>query len=240
MSKKKVVIVESPAKSKTINKILGSEYIVLASMGHIKDLPKNKMGVDIEHGFKPTYIVIPDRRKYLAKLKKETKNIDTIFLACDPDREGEAICWHLENELGKEKNVFRVAFDEITASSVKEAFRNPRSIDIRLVDAQQARRLLDRIVGYTISPLLWRKITRGLSAGRVQSVAVRLIVERENEIRNFVSEEYWEIEARLKKQSKERRSFLAKLIKIDGRAFKIGNEKKAEELINDIKRCRFR
>jgi len=240
MSKgKSIVIVESPAKSKTINKMLGSGYLVLSSMGHIIDLPKNKMGIDVEGDFKPEYIVIPERRKYLAKLKKEAKNSEAIYLAADPDREGEAISWHLKRELGKKKKVYRVTFDEITQTAVKKAFQNPRGIDKNLVSAQQARRILDRIVGYSLSPLLWRKITRGLSAGRVQSVAVRLVVEKEAEIRKFKAQEYWEIEAHLRKKVDERRSFTAKLTKIDGKDFRIRSEKEAQFALDRIKENEF-
>jgi DNA topoisomerase-1 len=234
-----VVIVESPAKSKTINKILGPDYLVLSSMGHIIDLPKNKMGIDVENDFKAEYKVIPERRKYLAKLKKEIRHGNAIYLAADPDREGEAISWHLKNELGKGKKVFRVTFDEITASAVKEAFKKPHPIDMKLVRAQQARRILDRIVGYSLSPLLWKKVTRGLSAGRVQSIAVRLIVEREEMIRKFIPEEHWEIEASLNKKKGEQRSFMAKLDKIEEKAFHIKNENRANSAISDIKKNEF-
>ncbi|MEE9500397.1 MAG: type I DNA topoisomerase [Candidatus Omnitrophota bacterium] len=236
---KAAVIVESPAKSKTINKILGPDYVVLSSMGHIIDLPKNKMGIDVKSNFKPEYIVIPERRKYLAKLKKETRHSGVIYLAADPDREGEAISWHLKNELGEGKKVLRVTFNEITASAVRKAFKNPHSIDMNLVNAQQARRILDRIVGYSLSPLLWRKITRGLSAGRVQSVTLRLIVEREARIRKFVPEEHWEIEAHLRKKMGEHRSFAAKLDKIDRKNFHIKNEKETISTISDIEKNEF-
>ncbi|MBN1353505.1 MAG: type I DNA topoisomerase [Candidatus Omnitrophica bacterium] len=239
MSKKSVVIVESPAKSKTINKILGSGYMVVSSMGHIMDLPKSRMGVDVKNNFEPEYIVIPSRRKYLAKLKKETKNKDVIYLAADPDREGEAISWHLKNQLGRKKEVFRVTFDEITESAVKRAFDNPHAINMNLVNAQQTRRVLDRIVGYSISPLLWRKVTRGLSAGRVQSIAVRIIVNRENEIRKFIQQEYWEIEALLRKEEGERRSFTAKLDKINGVNPEIKSEEEAVRITEDIKKNKF-
>ena len=239
MGKKKIVIVESPAKSKTINKILGPDYLVLSSMGHIIDLPKSKMGIDVENDFKAEYIVIPERRKYLAKLKKEIKKNDFIYLAADPDREGEAISWHLKNHLGKDKKVYRVSFDEITATAVRNAFKSPRPIDIDLVNAQQARRILDRIVGYSLSPLLWRKVTRGLSAGRVQSVAVRLVVEREGKIRKFIPEEYWEIEACLRKKKGDRRAFQAKLDKIDGKAPIIKAEKEAKAALKDIEKQEF-
>lgn len=236
---KAAVIVESPAKSKTINKMLGPDYLVLSSMGHIIDLPKKKMGIDVKNDFKAEYTVIPERRKYLAKLKKETRKRSVIYLAADPDREGEAISWHLKNELGKGKKVLRVSFDEITASAVKKAFKNPRSINKNLVSAQQTRRILDRIVGYSLSPLLWKKVTRGLSAGRVQSVALRLIVEREARIRKFITEEYWEIEAHLRKRLDERRSFTAKLDKIDGKDPRIKNEEEAKGMIIDIKKNEF-
>jgi len=241
MPKKAIVIVESPAKSRTINKILGPEYLVLSSMGHIVDLPKSKMGIDAKNNFKPEYTVIPARRKYLAKLKKEAKNIDTVYLAPDPDREGEAISWHLKQRLGKGKKFFRVSFDEITSSAVKKAFQNPHSIDMNLVNAQQARRILDRLVGYSISPILWRKVTRGLSAGRVQSVAVRLVVEREKEIRKFKAEEYWELEAHLRKKETEdeRCFFAAKLDKIEGKAFRIESEKEAKRINEDVRKNEF-
>ena len=238
-SGKSVVIVESPAKSKTINKILGSHYVVLSSMGHIVDLPKNKMGIDVENGFKPDYVVIPERRKYMAKLKKEAKKAAAIYLAADPDREGEAISWHLKNQFGKDKKIYRVTFDEITATAVKKAFDHPHHIDAKLVNAQQTRRILDRIVGYNLSPLLWKKVTRGLSAGRVQSVAVRLVVEREEEIRKFVPQEYWEIEAHLRKQDGERRSFAAMLDKIKAVGFAIKNEKEAKDAIGAIEKQKF-
>jgi len=238
-SKKAIVIVESPAKSKTINKILGPQYLVLSSMGHIIDLPKSKMGIDVEGDFKAEYIVIPGRRKYLAQLKKEAKNVNEIYLAADPDREGEAISWHLKNELGKGKKVYRVTFDEITQTAVKKAFESPHSIDMKLVNAQQTRRILDRIVGYSLSPLLWRKVTRGLSAGRVQSVAVRLVVEREAEIKKFIPREYWDLEAHLRKQEGERRFFSARLDKIDKKDFNIRNEEEIKEIMADIKKKEF-
>ena len=238
-AKKAIVIVESPAKSKTINKILGPQYLVLSSMGHIIDLPKSKMGIDVEGDFKAEYIVIPGRRKYLAKLKKEIRNNDEIYLAADPDREGEAISWHLKNELGKGKKVYRVTFDEITHTAIKKAFQNPHNIDIKLVNAQQTRRILDRIVGYSLSPLLWRKVTRGLSAGRVQSVAVRLVVEREGEIKKFIPHEYWDLEAHLRKKEGERRFFTARLDKIDKKDFNVHNEEESKGIIADIKKKDF-
>ncbi|MFH1790511.1 MAG: type I DNA topoisomerase [Candidatus Omnitrophota bacterium] len=240
---KSLVIVESPAKSKTINKILGKDFSVMSSMGHIVDLPKNKMGIDLEHGFKPEYIVIPDRRKHLAKLKKEARRGDTVYLAPDPDREGEAISWHLKNELGKNKKVYRVSFDEITERAVKNAFKHPRDIDMNLVKAQQARRILDRIVGYSISPILWRKVTKGLSAGRVQSIAVRLIVDRENEIRAFRPKEYWDIEAVLRKQvhsdHEHHYPFSAKLDRRDDKKLEIPDKEEAEGIIKELQKASF-
>ena len=238
---KALVIVESPAKSKTINKILGKDYHVTSSMGHVIDLPKNKMGIDVENGFNPEYIVIPERRKFLAKLKKEVKKVKELFLAPDPDREGEAISWHLKNALGKNKKVYRVSFDEITEKAVKEAFRHPREIDANLVKAQQARRILDRIVGYSISPILWRKVTRGLSAGRVQSVAVRLVVDRENEIRAFNPKEYWDIEAILKKNEEGEKygPFTAKLDKKDKVKIELHNKENSEEVLKEIQKAAF-
>src|SRR3989338_724617 len=176
-----LVIVESPAKSKTIEKFLGKGYVVRASMGHVIDLPMRKMGVDIENDFKPSYVVIAKKKKLLSELKSEAKDKEIIYIATDPDREGEAIGWHLAEHLGKNKEIKRVVFHEITKKAVEEAFSNPGHIDMKLVSAQQARRILDRIVGYSLSPLLWKNITRGLSAGRVQSVAVKLIVDRERE-----------------------------------------------------------
>ena len=195
----KLVIVESPAKAKTIGKYLGSDYVVKASMGHLRDLPRKTMGVDLEHDFAPEYIPIEGKDKIISELRKAAKESDYVYLATDPDREGEAISWHLKALLHlKDSNSKRVTFNEITKNAVRHGIANPRDIDIDLVDAQQARRILDRIVGYRLSPFLWRKVKRGLSAGRVQSVATRLVVDRENEIRAFVPEEYWTIEAQLR------------------------------------------
>ena len=193
---KDLVIVESPAKAKTIEKYLGGKYKVKASMGHLRDLPKSKLGVDIEHGFEPEYIPVKDKKELIAELKKDAKSAGTVYLATDPDREGEAISWHLKEllELDDDK-AKRVTFNEITKKVVTESMENPRAIDSDLVDAQQARRVLDRIVGYQISPLLWKKVKSGLSAGRVQSVATRMVVDREEEIRAFQSEEYWLLDA---------------------------------------------
>ena len=197
---KKLVIVESPAKVKTIKKFLGSNYSVVASMGHVRDLPKSKMGIDFENGFEPKYITIRGKGELLASLRKEVKKADTVYLATDPDREGEAISWHLMKALKLEpgetdKKVERITFNEITKTAVKNSLKNPRELDMNLVDAQQARRVLDRMVGYGISPLLWAKIKRGLSAGRVQSVALRIICDREKEINDFIPDEYWTIDA---------------------------------------------
>ncbi len=198
--KKNLVIVESPSKAKTIEKYLGSRYKVMASLGHIRDLPKSKMGVDVENNYEPHYISIRGKGDVIKELRKEAKKAAHVYLAADPDREGEAIAWHLSYLLGldpKDKN--RVVFNEITKDAVKNAFKNPRAIDMNLVDAQQARRVLDRLVGYSISPLLWAKIKKGLSAGRVQSIALNLIIQREQEIKAFKPEEYWTLDAQFKK-----------------------------------------
>ena len=193
---KYLVIVESPAKVKTIKKFLGSNYEVLASNGHVRDMPKSQMGIDFENNYEPKYITIRGKGDILAKLRKEVKKAEKIYLATDPDREGEAISWHLQVALKlEEKKVYRITFNEITKNAVKESLKNAREIDMNLVDAQQARRVLDRMVGYRISPLLWDKIKRGLSAGRVQSVALRIICDREDEINAFIPEEYWTLDA---------------------------------------------
>lgn len=226
---KNLVIVESPAKARTINKYLGADYKVMASVGHIKDLPEKELGVDIQNGFKPTYVVIPDsikknNRKILAELKKAAAAAEAIYLAADPDREGEAICQHLKEELVGTRNtkpVYRVLCNEITRAAVLEAFAHPGQIDLRKYEAQQARRILDRLVGYLVSPLLWRKVKRGLSAGRVQSVALRLIVEREREIQKFVPTEYWTIHATLSAALPP--PVVANLIRIGDKTVKTGN-----------------
>ncbi|MGA1998184.1 MAG: DNA topoisomerase, partial [Bryobacteraceae bacterium] len=197
---KALVIVESPAKAKTINKYLGKQFVVKASLGHIKDLPKRDLAVDVEAGFEPHYEIIEGKKKLIAELKQAAKKMDFVYLAADPDREGEAICYHLQEELKEKKNgpqIFRVMFNEITKKAIDKAMEKPGQVNVNLVDAQQARRVLDRLVGYKISPLLWDKVRRGLSAGRVQTVALRLIVEREREIRAFVPREYWTIDADL-------------------------------------------
>src|SRR5271170_3274609 len=197
---KGLVIVESPGKVKAINKYLGKNYVVKASLGHIKDLPKKDLAVDVDNGFRPKYEVIEGKKKLMQELRDAAKGVDSIYLAADPDREGEAICYHLQEELETKKNgakFYRVMFNEITKNSIQKAFEKPQQVNINLVEAQQARRVLDRLVGYKISPLLWDKVRRGLSAGRVQTVAVRVIVEREREIRAFVKEEYWTLDVDL-------------------------------------------
>jgi len=210
---KTLVIVESPSKAKTINRYLGKDFIVESSKGHLIDLPKSKLGVDIEHNFKPKYQVIRGKASILNNLKKKASQVKQIYLAADPDREGEAISWHLANALKKiNSNIKRIIFNEITKNAIKEAVSNPKDIDINKVNAQQARRILDRIVGYNLSPLLWEKVKRGLSAGRVQSVALKLICEREEEIENFKPEEYWSIEAIFHKE-KNKKEFTVRLAK---------------------------
>src|SRR5574339_479095 len=221
---KALVVVESPAKAKTINKYLGRNYKVIASMGHVRDLPKSKLGVDIEENFEPSYEVLATRKKVLKELKDAAKDATEIFVATDPDREGEAIGWHLAEELGtsNRKKIRRLMFNEITKKGVLSALDHPTTIDKKMVDAQRARRVLDRLVGYKISPLLWDKVRRGLSAGRVQSVALKLVCDREREINAFVAEEYWNITARLAGPVPP--EFDAKLLKRDGANIKIGNE----------------
>ncbi len=195
---KSLVIVESPAKARTINRYLGDDYTVIASMGHVRDLPKKDLAVDVENGFALTYATIDDKKKVVSEIKKAAKKADSIYLATDPDREGEAIGWHLLELLkAGEKPVYRVSLEEITKQGIKRAFDSPTQLDMHKVDAQQARRALDRLVGYKLSPLLWDKVRRGISAGRVQSVALRLVVDREREIQAFQAQEYWSIVAQL-------------------------------------------
>ncbi len=226
-----LVILESPSKAKTVKKYLGEGYDVIASTGHIIDLPKSKMGVDIENDFAPQYVNMKDKSEIIKELKKHAKNSDTIYLATDPDREGEAIAWHLSHLLNiDEKAPVRVTFNEITKSGIQSGMSSPRCIDTDVVDAQQARRILDRIVGYKLSPFLWKKVRRGLSAGRVQSVAVRLIVDRENEIRSFVSQEYWSIDAKFIAAS-SKRAFPAKLIELDGEKIEMVNKEQADAVL---------
>ena len=211
-----LVIVESPAKAKTIQKYLGKGYDVIASMGHIRDLPKSKLGVDVENGFQPKYTDMKGKEDVIKKLKEHAKKCDHIYLATDPDREGEAISWHIAQMLHLDMDADdRVEFNEITRSGIQAGMSHPHKIDLNLVNAQQARRILDRLVGYKLSPFLWKKVRRGLSAGRVQSVAVRLVVDRENEIRAFVSQEYWSIDAKFTAPP-SRKVFAAKLVKVDG------------------------
>lgn len=210
-----LVIVESPAKAKTIEKYLGKKYRVKASMGHVRDLPKSQMGVDVDDHFTPKYITIRGKGPVLKDLKNAAKKAKKVYLAADPDREGEAIAWHLANSLNLDVHSdCRVVFNEITKDAIKESFKHPRPINMDLVDAQQARRILDRLVGYNISPLLWKKVKKGLSAGRVQSVAVRLIIDRENEIKSFVPEEYWTIAGSFKKGKD---TFQASFYGVDGK-----------------------
>ncbi len=232
---KSLVVVESPAKAKTINKYLGRNYKVVASMGHVRDLPKSKLGVAIDEGFEPSYEVIASRKKVMTELKAAAKEATEIFVATDPDREGEAIGWHLAEELGagNRKKIRRLMFNEITKKGVLAALEKPTQINRQMVDAQQARRVLDRLVGYKISPILWDKVRRGLSAGRVQSVALKIVVDREREIGLFVAEEYWNITARLAGPVPP--EFDAKLLKRDGANVKIGNEAESNAVLDDLK-----
>ncbi len=236
----KLVIVESPAKARTIGRFLGRGYQVKASVGHVRDLYKSKLSVDIDHDFEPIYYVPRDKKKIVKEPKEAADAAEEVYLATDPDREGEAIAWHVQQATGLEpERARRVVFHEITKSAVDEAFRHARGIDMQLVDAQQARRILDRLVGYKISPLLWRNVRRGLSAGRVQSVALRLIVEREREIEAFVPEEYWSILADLAKREPEKRHFLAKLHRIDGKKFKISTGEEAKRIVAELEQAEW-
>ena len=232
---KYLVIVESPAKVKTIKKFLGSNYEVMASNGHVRDLPKSQMGIDIEHDFEPKYITIRGKGDILAALRKEVKKADKIYLATDPDREGEAISWHLYIALKLEnKKVYRITFNEITKNAVKESLKHPREIDMGLVDAQQARRVLDRMVGYQISPLLWAKVKRGLSAGRVQSVALRIICDREDEINAFIPEEYWTVDALLSVPG-EKKPLTAHFYGTTKEKMTISSKEEMEKIEKDLK-----
>src|SRR3989339_1275512 len=245
----KLVIVESPTKAKIIQKFLSKGFTVKSSFGHVRDLPKNVLGVDVEHNFQPKYVIPPKARKTITELKKAAAKKEVI-LATDEDREGEAIAWHLAQALKLDpKKTDRIVFHEITKSAIENALGNPRQIDENLVDAQQARRILDRLVGYKLSPLLWKKIRRGLSAGRVQSVALRLIVEREREIEKFKPEEYWSIEAKLQQRTanSEQRTvkneFLAKLIKQNGQTIpKLGIKTKeaADKILKDLEEAEYK
>ena len=235
----KLVIVESPAKANTIKKFLGGSTKVVASMGHIRDLPKSKLGVDIEHDFEPEYINIRGKGDLIKSLKKDAKQAKKVYIATDPDREGEAIAWHLAYILKDEKNkISRVTFNEITKNAVQKAIKEPRNIDMNVVDAQQARRVLDRIVGYKMSPLLWKKVKRGLSAGRVQSVAVKLIVDRENEIEGFKPEEYWNIYAKLKDE-KTKKQFEARFYGKNGKKLEIHSKQETDEVLEGIKNAKY-
>ena len=227
---KKLVIVESPAKAKTINKILGKDYVVSSSVGHVRDLPVKNLGVDIKHGFKPKYVVAKGKKKVIDQLRRDAGNCDEIYLAPDPDREGEAIAWHIRQVLesgNKDKPFYRVQYNEITEGAVREAFKHPGELDMDRVAAQQARRVLDRIVGYMVSPVLWRRIKRGLSAGRVQSVALRLACEREKEIKAFVPEAFWIMGARVRKLVVPLEPFMVRLAKVDGEKPDIKREEQA-------------
>lgn len=235
-TKKNLVIVESPSKAKTIGKYLGSNYTVIASVGHVRDLPKSKLGVDLEDDFEPQYIAIRGKGDIIKELRKEAKKAKKVYLATDPDREGEAISWHLAYLLGIDLNEeCRIVFNEITKNTIKEAIKHPRKIDLNLVDAQQARRVLDRLVGYQISPLLWRKIRKGLSAGRVQSAALKIICDRENEIMNFDSKEYWTINAEFKKG----RKFSAKLAEYKGKKVSIDNKAENDAILSELNKNKY-
>jgi len=232
---KSLVIVESPAKAKTIGKYLGAQYVVKASLGHVKDLPKKDLSVDVDKGFEPHYEVIEGKKKLISELKAAAKGMTNVYLAADPDREGEAICFHLQEELDGAKKgpkFFRVMFNEITAKAVQKAFETPLAVNLNLVDAQQARRILDRLVGYKISPLLWDKVRRGLSAGRVQTVALRLIVDREREIRAFVKREYWTIDVQL--NAKKPPVLTARFTKKDDQAIEVADEATAKSLVDQV------
>ncbi|MEQ8161756.1 MAG: DNA topoisomerase, partial [Smithellaceae bacterium] len=233
-----LIVVESPTKVKTIKKFLGKDFNVVASMGHIKDLPKSTLGIDLEKDFEPTYKSIETKKKTIDELKKAAKNAENIYLAPDPDREGEAIAWHISEVINKKnKNIYRVLFNDLTKKTVLDAIDHPLNLDFNKYEAQQTRRILDRLVGYQISPVLWDKVKRGLSAGRVQSVAVRMICERENEISKFVPEEYWNLIARF--QGSNPPPFDAKLHKIDGKKAKVTNGEQAAGLVESLKKASF-
>ena len=237
---KYLVIVESPAKVKTIKKFLGKNYEVAASNGHVRDLPKSQMGIDVEHDFEPKYITIRGKGDILAKLRKEVKKADRVYLATDPDREGEAISWHLSKSLNLEnKKVYRISFNEITQNAVKASLKEARDIDMDLVNAQQARRMLDRMVGYRISPLLWAKVKRGLSAGRVQSVALRIICNRENEINAFIPEEYWSLDAELKVKD-EKKPLIAKFYGTEKEKITISSKEQLDEILGALKNAKYK
>src|SRR6202453_1191185 len=237
---KSLVIVESPAKAKTIGKYLGKDFVVKASLGHVKDLPKKDLNVDVEKNFEPHYEVIEGKKKLIAELKAAAKGMDSVYLAADPDREGEAICYHLQEELNGSKKgpkFYRVMFNEITANAIKKAFEKPGSVNLHLVDAQQARRVLDRLVGYKISPLLWDKVRRGLSAGRVQTVALRLIVDREREIRAFIKREYWTVDVQL--NAKKPPVLTARFTKKNDEAIELADEGTTKTLLDQLDGAKY-
>ena len=237
---KNLIIVESPTKSKTITKFLGKNYVVAASMGHLRDLPKSTLGVDVEHDFEPKYINIRGKGDLIRELKAQAAKADKVYLATDPDREGEAISWHLAHILGlDDKAPCRIVFHEITSSAVKDALKHPRTIDRAMVDAQQTRRIIDRLVGYKLSPLLWRKVRKGLSAGRVQSVAVKMIADRDKEIAKFVPEEFWTIKTKLRKDAKEP-LFEADVLKKDGQKLEMRNAEEALTVENELKEAEYK
>ncbi|MYC82576.1 MAG: type I DNA topoisomerase, partial [Acidobacteria bacterium] len=235
---KSLVIVESPAKARTINRYLGKDFSVEASMGHVRDLPQKKLGVDLDNRFQPTYELIPGKEKVIRALKSAARGVDSIYIATDPDREGEAIGWHLAEALSdNNRKFFRVLFNEITQKAIRQAFDRPGEIDSRLVDAQQARRILDRLVGYKISPLLWKKVRRGTSAGRVQTAALRLVVEREREIEAFESREYWTITANL--SASQPPPFEARLQKFKRKKIEVGNREQAQDIVQALNGASF-
>ena len=235
-----LIIVESPTKIRTIKRYVGSDYEVVASKGHVRDLPKSKLGVDIEHNFEPQYVNIKEKEETIKSIRKLAKKSDRVYLAGDPDREGEAISWHLAQLLGLDLNdKNRVTFNELTESGIKAGMSAPRSIDTNLVNAQQTRRVLDRIVGYKLSPFLWRKIRRGLSAGRVQSVAVRMICDREEEIRSFVSQEYWSIDAKLLAEGC-RKAFSAKLATVDGVKAELADKASTDAILKRLEGAEYK
>src|SRR5260370_30338303 len=237
---KSLVIVESPTKAKTIGKYLGAQYVVKASLGHVKDLPKKDLSVDVEKDFEPHYEVIEGKKKLISELKAAAKGMEFVYLAADPDREGEAICYHLQEELDGAKKgpkFLRVMFNEITAKAVQKAFETPSAVNLHLVDAQQARRILDRLVGYKISPLLWDKVRRGLSAGRVQTVALRLIVDRAREIKAFITREYWTIDAHL--AAKKPPPMSAHFTKRNDEAIEVPNEETAKNIVGQLEGAHY-
>ena len=234
-----LIIVESPTKARTLGRFLGGSYVVEATAGHIKDLPKSKLGIEVENNFKPDFADIPKKKDIIKNLKTEGKKAKIVYLATDPDREGEAIAEHVAEILNADSKIKRIVFHEITKEAVEKAIQNPREVDKNLVDAQIARRVLDRLVGYKLSPLLWKKIRRGLSAGRVQSVAVKLIVEKEREIKAFKSEEYWEIYSKVKGERQEIKDFDIELVKINEKTAEVKNKKDADGIVSDLEKAKY-